>query len=260
MADIHGGILLAVEEGVLSNVTTLLSKFGKTLTDYRTTDGSTVLHLSAFRGPTELTRSLIRAGVDVNVLRGDGSTALHVAAAAGRLSTVEVLLASPNIDDTLRDNKDRMPIKVSKTRQIEAAFQYAQSCFVASTTADLFSAVQKGDVERIQTCMASERAKNLVDLGEADTSGETLLHRAVKSGKPEVVQACLAIGADPFAKNKKGKLPLEITQSVEMRQLLKEAPMVGSPEIPAENGARLSGYLMKYVNFASGYKRRVFVL
>ncbi|PJF18596.1 Oxysterol-binding C2F12.05c-like protein [Paramicrosporidium saccamoebae] len=260
MADIHEKILLAVDEGVLSNVRRIVEKFGTTLAEYRTTDGSTVLHLSAFHGPTELTRSLLGAGVDANAPREDGSTALHVAAAAGRLSTVEVLLAAPNIDDTLRDSKDRTPIEVSKTRQIEAAFQYARSCFVASTTADLFSAVQKGDVERIRTCMMSERAKNLVDLGEADTSGETLLHRAVKSGKPEVVQACLSIGADPFAKNKKGKLPLEITQSVEIRQLLKEAPMVGSPEIPADNSARLSGYLMKYVNFASGYKRRFIVL
>jgi ankyrin repeat protein len=220
--NVHERILSAVEEGVLEKLDLIAREVGTTLRDYRAPDGSTVLHYSASHGPAELTHALVKAGVGINVQRADGFTAIHIASAMGRLSTVETLLLAPQIDDTLKDNREHTAIEVSKSRHIEAAFQYARSCFVAATMAELFNAVQKGDADKIRKCMDSNRARNLVDINETDSSGETLLHRAVKSGKIELVQACLAAGADPFAKNRKGKLPLETTPSHEIKQLLKE--------------------------------------
>lgn len=216
-------IIVTIEEGNLAKLDEMVRSEGMKLETFQLQDGSNLLHLSASYGSSDLTRTLVASEVNLNAQRkSDGSTPLHLASAAGRLSIVEFLLSLPQIDDTLKNHLEQTPIEVSKSRPIEAAFQYAKSCFVAGLTADLFSAVQKGDAERLKQCMAGNRAKNLMDVNITDSSGETLLHRAVKSGKAELVQECLKIGADPFAKNRKGKLPFEVASSQEIKQLLKE--------------------------------------
>ena len=57
-------------------------------------DGRTALHHAALSDDTEVLRQLAAGGGDVNKADEGGWAPLHVAASAGRLSAVEVLLMS----------------------------------------------------------------------------------------------------------------------------------------------------------------------
>lgn len=197
---------------------------GQTFATYRLPDCSTLLHVSAAHGPATLTKKLLETGIDVNARSTtDGSTALHIAASAGRLTTVELLLEVEGVDDTIRNNVEETALDLAQKKPVQAAFRYARSRFVDAQLRALYMAVQQNDPERLVQIMANSRARHLVDPNVLlDNTGETVLHRAVRTGKAELVKACLQIGSDPFAKNRKGKMPIEMTQVEAIRQILKD--------------------------------------
>jgi len=45
---------------------------------------------------------------------------------------------------------------------------------------------------------------------------------AAKGENEEIVKICLKVGVDPFMKNKKGKIAMEITKKQSIRDLLKQ--------------------------------------
>lgn len=218
----------AISEGNLERIEELLREGRTSPSSFTTRDGSSLLHLAVTQGPTALTKALLETGIDINLQRKiDGATALHLAAMAGRLSTVEMFLAHPNIDDTLRDAAGRTPLDFAKrNKPIETAFEYARNRFITTALISIQHAVQRGDLRRLNALMQTNRIRNLVDLNGLDAAGETLLHRAVKSGKAEMVSTCLQLGCDPFLKNRKGKLPMEVTSSEEIRQLLRQGTII----------------------------------
>jgi ankyrin repeat protein len=214
-------VIESVQSGDLDGILAVISDAESTLNAYRQRDGSTLLHLCAISAPFNLVKTIL-VSVDPNIQSFDGSTALHLASAAGRLSVVEALLETPNIDDTIKDNVGRTAVDVARSKPVETAFKFAQSKFVESILTSMHQAVSKGDIKTLQSCMASKRAKSLVDINAVNQAGDTILHRAVKGGKINVIKACLSLGADAFAKNRKGKMPIEMTSSDEIKRLLKE--------------------------------------
>jgi ankyrin repeat protein len=56
-------------------------------------DGSTALHLAAWKNKIEVVRVLASAGADYRAAKSDGQTALHEAAEAGSMEAVEHLLS-----------------------------------------------------------------------------------------------------------------------------------------------------------------------
>lgn len=89
-------------------------------------------------------------------------------------------------------------------------------------------------------------------------------------------------GADPFRRDRKGKLPQDVTKDDKTRAILKRspaaavaqrgiqektilgaaAPSVGAAETPfgSKDAREMKGYLKKWTNYTSGYKLRWFVL
>ena len=271
----------AIAGGEIELIERALKEFESDFASYRQADGATLLHLSVVCGPAMLTKELLSRGIDVNAqTKTDKATALHMAVSSGRLTTVEVLLeCEGGIDDTIRDSAGRTPLDLAHDKPIETAIRWARNKFVEKVVKQMHRLVQKGEAEKIRELMGERRAAELVDVNTPDRSGETILHKAAKSAKVELVKACLAVGANPFAKNRRGKLPIEMTTSEQVRNLLKHgtshisesiaknfvAPMVeASPDLLLleEGGypAKLSGYLLKYTNFASGFRRRFVVL
>jgi len=58
----------------------------------------------------EVIRELVRQGADVNARTRDvGQTPLHIAAAMGRMNSVEALIAL-GADQTIKDSKRRTPL------------------------------------------------------------------------------------------------------------------------------------------------------
>lgn len=252
----------AISAGSLGALCEALAAANESLASFRFRDGAGVLHVSAATGPSGLTRELLQSGCSPNAQgTGDGATPLHVAASAGRLGTVELLLDAPGVDDTLQDHCGRTAADVARGRAVSAALAQARARFVSAQGRELADAVAAGGAEgvaRIRAVFATRRAKVLVDVNAHDASGETLLHRAARAGDGAVVSVLLAHGADAYAKSRRGRLPVEVAPP-SIRQLLLDAPMAGGTAIPAARG-RMAGHLLKYVNFATGYRRRYVVL
>jgi oxysterol-binding protein 1 len=97
---------------------------------------------------------------------------------------------------------------------------------------------------------------------DTDT-GSTILHDAARRNDKRLVDILLANGADPIRRDRKGKLPFEITKDQEIRQMLRQtnppskaaAAGGGTTEKPYQKG-----YLKKWTNYARGSKLRWFVL
>lgn len=111
-------------------------------------------------------------------------------------------------------------------------------------------------------------------------NGNTLLHAYARDDNEEMVRFLLAAGADAFRKNSRGQMACEVAAGPGTRRLLLDAPMSaasasggGSPaasfatiNAPSDDGndgaafPHAEGYLCKWTNYATGYKRRWFVL
>ena len=98
-----------------------------------------------------------------------------------------------------------------------------------------------------------------------------------------LAQLLLLNGADPFRRDRKGKLPQDYTKDDRTRAILKRSPaaaaaqrgiqeksiLAGQPQpgAPSESSGmgskesrEMKGYLKKWTNYTSGYKLRWFVL
>ena len=78
----------------------------------RSNTGDTALHLAAFMGKEEMLGLILdHSGVDVTATTNTGATALHEAVRGfGGSDVVRRLLANPNTDPNVRDNRGRTPI------------------------------------------------------------------------------------------------------------------------------------------------------
>ena len=93
-------------------------------------------------------------------------------------------------------------------------------------------------------------------------TGSTLLHDAARRGDKRLVEMLLAHGADPIRRDRKGKLPYEVTKDQDIRNMLRASTPVKSTSATPAPGEPISqkGYLKKWTNYARGSKLRWFVL
>lgn len=86
----------------------------------------------------------------------------------------------------------------------------------------LFKSIHKQKLQDLQTILSNHRVQNLVDFNTKNSYGDSLLHVAAKAENEEIVKICLKIGVDPFMKNKKGKIAMELAKKPSLRDLLKQ--------------------------------------
>jgi ankyrin repeat protein len=216
---------------------------GQTLASFATPFGS-ILHTAAAVGNVSMFKQILQAsGVSVNKRSSEGSTPLHVAARAGKYEMVEFLMGCSDIDDTVRNTEDKTCIDVARNRQIvniiecnsterELILAYrfcavdSRAVHVHRVVRQMHQAAKRADLAALKRLFPKDQSNlrnfYLVDVNEPDSSGDTILHTAARSDSPQLVQACLNLGADPFTKNRKGKIPLELARKEAIRKILKE--------------------------------------
>lgn len=86
----------------------------------------------------------------------------------------------------------------------------------------LFKAVHKQKLKEIQEIFNNPRSSALIDLNSSNSYGDTILHVAARTENEEIVRLFLKLGADPFMKNRKGKIPIELARKANVRNLLKQ--------------------------------------
>lgn len=264
-------------------------------------DGTSILHLAiqcAEAAVIEFVLSNSTPGsdnpIDINGRDRDGNTPLHLAATLGRAPIVRMLLEQPGINDSITNFQGQTPLDLARTPEIFQQLQLARSIFIDTNVKKIQELVRTTDMPALERLLQDPRIKSTIDVngGELATdavtieTGGTLLHEAARRKDIKLIQMLLLNGADPFRRDRKGKLPQDVTKDDRTRAILKRspaaaaaqrgiqektilagvAPQTGTSSAAAENSLgskearEMKGYLKKWTNYTSGYKLRWFVL
>ena len=258
-------------------------------------EGTTMLHLAIQCADPVVVEQILSvakatpgAKVDINARDRDGNTPIHLASLLGRNSTVRILLEQPGINDTLRNYQGRSPLDLARTPEIFQQLQLSRSLFVDTKVKEIQALLAKGNYEGFESILEDPRVESVLDVngGELATdpttlqTGGTLLHEAARSKDTRLIQMLLMHGADPFRRDRKGKLPQDVTRDDKTRSILKKSPAAvaaqrgvqektilrsassqAADDSPGgKDGREMKGYLKKWTNYTSGYKLRWFSL
>ncbi|KAK4988144.1 hypothetical protein LTR66_007396, partial [Elasticomyces elasticus] len=257
-------------------------------------EGTTVLHIAiqcAELPAVEYIMSTADAS-DINARDKDGNTPLHIASMLGRVPVVKLLMEQNNLNDSTVNYQGKAPLDLARNPEIFQQLQLARSIFIDRQIKKIHALVASGDYDSLEQLLSDPRVQTAVDVNgpelATDTltteSGGTLLHEAARNKDMKLAQLLLLNGADPFRRDKKGKLPQDVTKDDRTRAILKRSPAAavaqrgvqekailgsGGPQAtgslgdtaPGGKEAReMKGYLKKWTNYTTGYKLRWFVL
>jgi oxysterol-binding protein 1 len=229
----------------------------------------------------------------INSRDREGNTPLHLAAKLGRPSVVRMLLEQQGINDAIANYQGQTAPDVAKSPEIFQQLQLFRSLSVDADVRTIHAFVKKSDYDGLEKMMKDPRVRTTLSVngGELATdpvtveTGGSLLHEAARKRDIKLIQMLLLNGADPFQRDRKGKLPQDVTKDDRTRAILKRSPaanearqgiqertILGSSSqqlvgtTASENalgnkeGREMKGYLKKWTNYTSGWKLRWFVL
>lgn len=255
--------------------------------------GTTILHLATQAAEPQVVEYVLSHGGarDINSPDREGNTPLHLAAQLGLTPIVKQLLQQLDVNESVINHQGRMPIDVARTPEIFQELQLARSLFVDSVVRQVQDFVAHNDHRRLEDLLADPRVETALDVNalelvtdrETMATGGTLLHEGARKKDISLIQILLMRGADPFRRDRKGKLPQDVTKDDRTRAILKNSPAAvvaqrgiqerailggapgqrssaGTSADPRREGREMKGYLKKWTNYTGGYKLRWFVL
>lgn len=258
-------------------------------------EGTSLLHLAIQCADPPVVEEILSVAkntpgitIDINARDREGNTPLHLASMLGRASTVRLLLDQPETNDSLVNYQARSPLDLARTPEIFQQLQLSRSLFVDAQTKELQALVAQKNYDEIKRLLEDSKVEMVLDVnsGELATepitvqSGGTLLHEAARNRDMSLIQLLLLHGADPFRRDRRGKLPQDVTKDDRTRSILKKSPaaaaaqrgiqekaVLGNTTAPTldnqpggKDGREMKGYLKKWTNYTTGYKLRWFVL
>jgi len=240
------------------------SEQGTALEDKQST---TLLHIAAATGNTEIVKTLLAHHAEVNAKDAEGSTPLHLAALLGRPQVAELLLTH-HADVSVKNIEGKTPLQLAhRHRDVEGLL------VAHGAELDILEAIRMGKLEKVRSLLegnpelarSNDRGwtplhlatfwnapKALVELllakgaevNAADSQGETPLLRAAGGGRRDVVELLLAKGAEVNAGAGDGT-PLNFAAGGSDRALV-ELLLAHHAEVNPKNrgSARFGGYRM----------------
>lgn len=260
-------------------------------------DDTTILHLAIQCAEFPVVEYVLSDGqgtLDLNARDKDGNTPLHIAAVQGRTPVVKLLLDQKDINDAATNGQGKMPIDLARNPEIFQLLQLSRSLFTDAKVKQVQALIAGNDYDTLAQVLEEPRLKTVIDINSPEfasepvtvQSGGTLLHEAARKKNKKLIQVLLLHGADPFRRDRKGKLPQNITNDDSVKDLLKRSPAAVAaqrgiqekavlghaasqgtgggatvPDAAAGREAReMKGYLKKWTNYRKGYQLRWFVL
>lgn len=281
--------LFKVFEALRSGDTAAISKAAKEDSESKL-EGTSILHIAIQCAEQPVIEYVLsQPGTDVNARDREGNTPLHVAATLGRAPIVKLLLEQPDINDSIANFHGKTPLDLARNPDIFQQLQLARSVFIDRKVRKVHQLVGAGDYDALEQLLGDSRVRAAVDVNGPELAtdpattehGGTLLHEAARKKDMKLAQLLLLNGADPFRRDRKGKLPQDVTKDDRTRAILKKSPaaqaaqrsiqektilgdaaqVVGADGGPGGKESReMKGYLRKWTNYTSGYKLRWFVL
>lgn len=167
-----------------------LAERGADVNARETHRGQTALMWAAGGKHPGAVKVLIERGADVNAVSTGGSTPLMFAAREGDPESTRLLLAAgARLDDT--------------TPAGETALLLAAASVAGVTARDYRLVAEPSGHEAVAIRLVERGAS----VNQADTLGQTALHHAVETGKPELLKALIARGANLDARLSQQGLP-----------------------------------------------------
>lgn len=274
-------LLDGLRSGDCGKVGNIIEELGTSESTTKTTDTTqlrqTILHYAVQVAPLPVLQYLVenckRFQLDINSQDRDGNTPLHLAALSSRMEIVKYLLSLKGINDTIVNLKKKQPVELCKDMNIIQLMQFERAKFVENAACQLRQYFSNRDFDSLEQLLVfNARASELLDINGADPdTGNTVLHEFIKKDDIQMCEWILKHGGDPFKRDRKGKLPIDLIQGKNepLRKLMKSAskdenimdPVINTNNAIKTGGApTYKGYLRKWTNFASGYKLRYFVL
>jgi ankyrin repeat protein len=173
-----------------------------------TTTSQPSLHKAAEQDDTELVKSLLQKGANVNEPDSLGWSPLHFAAYKGNKQTAEVLLNNGAIVNA-KANNDVSPLHLAaeQGRTALAELLLGKGADVNARQVQgwtpLGLAAQNGHLETVKLLLDKG-----ADVNSKSKSGLTPLHTAVSKGFREVIELLLSKGAEVNSKSNNGRTPL----------------------------------------------------
>ncbi|CAI4210829.1 unnamed protein product [Parascedosporium putredinis] len=196
---------------------------------------TTILHLAIQCAEYPVVEYILSNGaglIDINARDKDGNTPLHIASGQGRTPIVRLLLEQEAINDAIANHQGRLPIDISRNPEIFQQLQLARSLFTEAKVHQIQELVNREDYGTLKEVLEESRLKTVLDINSSDfvsdpatlDSGGTMLHEAARKKNSKLIQILLLHGADPFRRDRKGKLPQDVTKDDVTRAMLKRSP------------------------------------
>lgn len=247
-----------------------------------------VLHYAVQVAPTVLIKEIVYAWtnqsereitIDINYKDENGDTPLHISAFQSRGDVVDFLMDQPEINDCILNNSHLQPVEMCRNLSIAHMMQSKRAAYVAEIAQEFRTAFNNRDFGHLDSILANPRNSELLDINGTDPeTGDTVLHEFVKKRDVIMCRWLLEHGADPFNRDRQGRLPVDLVGKVsendsatntkvaidiELKKLLGKAAKEQSVIDVTTNlhePPTYKGYLRKWTNFAQGYKLRWFIL
>lgn len=198
---VDGQLFDAAQTGDVGKLSALLEKYPQKLEARNKPYEHTLLHVAAFAGHLDAVNLLLERGLDVNAReKGDNTYAMHWAAAAGHLEVVRRLADAGG--DVVGHGDDHELEVIGWASCWEGIDQrhYAIAEFLLSRGArhHIFSAISLNLPDEVRRIVGSDPTA----LSRRQSHNEDFrlpLHFAVRQNRPEMVALLLELGADPLA-------------------------------------------------------------
>ncbi|TIB77885.1 hypothetical protein E3Q23_01066 [Wallemia mellicola] len=236
----------------------------KDVVDSQNAAGVLLLAVKAANPPT-ISYLLSLDSIDPNEVDQDGNTALHIAASINRADVVELLLQNDAINDSVRNNNARTAFEICKSESCASIIHDSQiklnekyrdlvSEYIRPSSPD-----SRAGEELIQLLKLPRSP--VIDLSYIDTqSGSTLLHSAAAKKDFQLIKVAFEnAAASSTIIDSRQKTLLSSCKDDQIKSFIKlqERQKPNAQNVQTRNK---KGILKKYVNMASGWQNRHFVL
>jgi ankyrin repeat protein len=192
----------AAKRGDVAALTALLDKYPEKLYVRDKPYEHTLLHVAAFAGHLAAVDLLLNRGLDVHTReKGDNTYAMHWAAAAGHLDVVQRLAdAGGDVVGHGDDHELEVIGWATSWDGSDDAAHRAIADFLVSRGArhHIFSAIAFNLADEVRRIVAADPA-TLSRRQSRNEGNQAPLHFAVRMNRPEMVALLLELGADPLA-------------------------------------------------------------
>ena len=222
---LDGQLFDAAKGGDLAVLTALLDRHPEKLQARNQPYEHTLLHVAAFAGHLALVDLLLRRGLDVNAReKGDNTYAMHWAAAAGHLDVVRRLAdAGGDVVGQGDDHALEVIGWASCWDGCDDAAHRAVVDFLVGRGArhHIFSAIALRLGDEVRRIVAADRAQLDRPLSRNEDF-QRPLHFAVRMNRPDMVGLLLELGADPLVRDGTGYPPAAYATSPEIDRRVSE--------------------------------------